>query len=196
MDTTYLFTAADLLEDRGHPYVCSYENCGKRFSKSSNLTQHIRIHSGEKPYECNKCGRKFRQSGNLTKHLKSHENAHLRWNRNTSEKPFKCPYDNCDKSFTAKSSLQNHIRTHTGDKPFGCPVEGCEERFHVKPSLFTHIRNKHADSPHLLDKSDSNSISSNKRKLDEVTDSNLKAIDNKKEYFGIKGLIYNLIIMF
>jgi hypothetical protein len=59
------------------------------------------------------CGRSFRQSGNLTKHLKSHENAHLRWNRSTSEKPFKCPHEGCDKSFTAKSSLQNHIRSHS-----------------------------------------------------------------------------------
>ncbi|RYG68998.1 hypothetical protein EON64_03870, partial [archaeon] len=48
----------------------------------------------------------------MTKHLKSHENAHLRWNRSTNEKPFKCPREGCDKSFTAKSSLQNHMRCH------------------------------------------------------------------------------------
>lgn len=28
------------------PYKCHYEGCGKRFTKSSNLTQHLRIHSG------------------------------------------------------------------------------------------------------------------------------------------------------
>jgi uncharacterized Zn-finger protein len=51
----------------------------------------------------------------LTKHIRSHENAHLRWNRTTSEKPYKCTFYGCDKSFTAKSSLQIHINTaHTG----------------------------------------------------------------------------------
>lgn len=44
--------------------------------------------------------------------MKSHENAHLRWNRSTNEKPYKCTIEGCDKSFTAKSSLQNHIRNH------------------------------------------------------------------------------------
>lgn len=45
----------------------------------------------------------------MSKHEKSHQNSHLRWNRNTSLKPFPCRFPLCHKSFTAKSSLRHHL---------------------------------------------------------------------------------------
>ena len=45
-----------------------------------------------------------------------------RWNRLTKDKPFKC--QKCEKSFTANSSLQNHVKLHCGNvKVAGATIE-------------------------------------------------------------------------
>ena len=84
--------------------TCKY--CGKVFKNTSNLTVHIRSHTGEKPYKCDKCDYSCAQSSKLTRHMKIHIKSGgslLRCNA-------------CDIPFTVQSTLDKHIRKCEGYK--------------------------------------------------------------------------------
>ncbi|KAK7901257.1 hypothetical protein WMY93_018026 [Mugilogobius chulae] len=65
------------------PYPCPAESCDRRFSRSDELSRHLRIHTGHKPFQCRICMRNFSRSDHLTTHIRTH----------TGEKPFSC--DQC-----------------------------------------------------------------------------------------------------
>ncbi|XP_031633568.1 zinc finger protein 239-like [Contarinia nasturtii] len=53
-----------------HQYACYL--CGTAIRDMSNLKQHMRIHSGVKPFECHVCSRAFAIKYNLNIHLRTH----------------------------------------------------------------------------------------------------------------------------
>ena len=65
----------------------------------------MKIHTGDKPYQCYLFGQAFALKNNLTEHMRIH----------TGNKPYQCRQ--CNKAFTQSCNCKMHMLVHTDEKP-------------------------------------------------------------------------------
>ena len=75
------------------------EFCDYQSTRKGNLERHINsLHLHLKPLQCNECDYSCAESGHLKTHIDS---VHKKIR-------FRCSFDGCDKTFSAKTTLSKH----------------------------------------------------------------------------------------
>lgn len=87
-------------------FVCDHPGCNDGFNTRFSLKRHLKTHSGEKPFQCDKCPKTFAEKSTLVRHLRIH----------TGEKPFRCSWDGCTRSFSDRTNVKRHESQHEAQK--------------------------------------------------------------------------------
>lgn len=114
------------------------QQCKKAFTCQARLTEHERIHSGERPFQCRfeHCDKGFVTRSSQRWHERLH----------TGEKPYRCDIDRCKQSFTDITHLKMHKDKEHGMSTLRYPCQICSKIFNMKKELMKHIEKKHSTS--------------------------------------------------
>ena len=112
-------------------YLCG--KCGKLLSTSVKLREHMKRHNPEEV--CDKCGKVFASVSQLRDHV-------LAIHTEGKDKPHQCMI--CNKGFSRKQRLDQHINVHNKSQPLQCRY--CDKRFNAYTNRTVHEKKYHEEA--------------------------------------------------
>ncbi|KAI1082142.1 hypothetical protein F5B20DRAFT_23769 [Whalleya microplaca] len=82
-------------DPRDNKWVCTFDDCNKRFGRKENIKSHVQTHLNDRQYKCPTCDKCFVRQHDLKRHAKIH----------TGIKPYPCE---CGNSFARHDALTRH----------------------------------------------------------------------------------------
>ncbi|XP_040435949.1 zinc finger protein 131 isoform X2 [Falco naumanni] len=116
-------------------HTCQY--CNKQFDHFGHFKEHLRKHTGEKPFECPNCHERFARNSTLKCHLTACQSG--AGAKKGRKKLYECQV--CNSVFNSWDQFKDHLVIHTGDKPNHCTL--CDLWFMQGSELRRHLKEMH-----------------------------------------------------
>lgn len=153
--------------ERNERIACT--ECGKQLKKDYML-EHLRLHSGDRPFKCRYCNQGFMSPLSLRRHLLTHlglterscdicgkkykkvesYREHMRQHAMEKQGVQKLMCDVCGMAFYLQRQLKHHMRRH-GEKKFKCTEKDCHWSFYFANELDAHMKSHTKHRPFLCD---------------------------------------------
>ncbi|OTF83548.1 hypothetical protein BLA29_001773 [Euroglyphus maynei] len=147
-------------------HICRWPGCGKTFTRTSYLSNHMMTHSNDRNYACNVagCPKRYKTQAHLLNHLSVHrkqeqeqtssgllqlqqQGISIKSQPEPVSNIYGCQHSGCDFRATNMVQLQQHISTkHSGSPPTNTAIEcpfkcqHCGTSFRKKSSLSNHVK--------------------------------------------------------
>ncbi|KAF4089506.1 hypothetical protein AMELA_G00067220 [Ameiurus melas] len=134
---------APVIIQNGNKKTLKCPKCDKTFDRIGKYESHTRVHTREKPFQCDVCLQRYSTKSNLTVHKKKHTA-----DAPVQRKDHKCPF--CNKLHASRKTLGKHVKRfhpeHVQEflstrkrKSEGWKCDICHKSFTRRPHLEEHM---------------------------------------------------------